>query len=77
MGTKITMNLLNPSDVLNTRRSFRNVPSMLVPVSRSASPLMRRTSQTSRGIKMEIGSSSRSTLVMKKSRGCSSCGGAR
>lgn len=77
MGTKINMNLFNPSDVLNTRRSIRNAPSMLVPVSRSASPFMRRAPQTSRGIKMEIGSSSRSTLVMKKSRGCSSCGGAR
>ena len=73
MATLITMNLLNPSNALKTRQN------MLAPRSRSISvqPLMKRVQQNSRAIKMEIGSGSRSTLVMKKSRGCSSCGGAR
>ena len=71
MATLITMNLLNPSNALKTRQN------MLAPRSISVQPLMKRVQQNSRAIKMEIGSGSRSTLVMKKSRGCSSCGGAR
>ena len=71
MTTYVSMNLLNPIGIAGNRQRYN------IPIIPKSTPTMQRTPVNGRRIKMEIGNNSRSTLVMKRSRGCSSCGGAR
>lgn len=74
MATKVTMNLLNPS---SSRVQFqmpksRSAPEMIVAKNSSVLTMPRSRSQTNVQ-KMEIGTN-RSALILKRPRGCSSCG---
>jgi len=71
MATNISMSLLNPIGTKGNRQHYN------IPIIPKSTPTMQRTPVNSRKITMEIGNNSRSSLVMKRSRGCSSCGGAR
>ena len=74
MTTKVTMNLLNPSvsRVQLQMPKSRAVPEMIVAKQSSVLTMSRARSQTNVQ-KMQIGNNN-STLILKRSRGCNSCG---
>ena len=74
MTTKVTMNLLNPSvsRVQFQMPKSRAVPVMTVAKQSSILTMSRSRAQTNVQ-KMEIGTN-KSTLILKRSRGCNSCG---
>ncbi len=75
MTTKVSMSLLNPSNSRIQIPKSRASHQLLIA---KTSPFltMAKTIPNSRSPTMQIGSnSSRSSLVMRKSQGCSSCGG--
>ena len=76
MATKVNMNLLNPS---SSRVQFqmpksRSAPKMIVAKNSSVLTMSRSRSRAQTNVqKMEIGNN-RSALIMKRPRGCNSCG---
>ena len=74
MATKVTMNLLNPSvsRVQLQMPKSRTAPQMIV-ANQSSVLTMSRSRAPINVRKMEIGTN-RSALILKKPRGCNSCG---
>ena len=77
MATKVNMSLLNPSiSRVQMQMPRSRVTHQMLLAKTSPFLTMSRTPSNSRARTMEIASNnSRSSLIMKKSRGCSSCGG--
>jgi hypothetical protein len=77
MATKVSMSLLNPSSSrIQIQMPKSSASHQMLFAKTSPFLTMAKTTPNSRSPTMQIGSnSSRSSLVMKKSRGCSSCGG--
>ena len=76
MATKVNMNLLNPSvsRIQIPMQRNRATHQMLLQKQSNFLTMSRNTPRTIVQ-KMDIVTNPRSSLVMKKSRGCSSCGG--
>tara|TARA_B100000902_G_scaffold256452_1_gene242803 strand:+ start:603 stop:836 length:234 start_codon:yes stop_codon:yes gene_type:complete len=76
MATKVSMNLLNPSTsrIQMQMPKSRATHQMLLA---KTSPFLTMSNNASRtrAQKLEISNNSRSSLIMRKSRGCKSCGG--